>query len=88
MYFVEYDIKKLNEEKHKRKSEKNHPLHEIIEEFQFSGLKCAKLVDMDYRHSKTAYECFKHHLDRYDIRHIKVCIRNGEVYLINDLIKE
>lgn len=65
---------------------KRNSLFNLIEDFSNSGLKCAILEDWKYVSANVGARAINSAAVTYKRKHIKARIRNGNIYLINELI--
>lgn len=84
MYFVECSEDAIET---KKEPNRKQPLTKIIYAFIGTGFKCARLEDMNYKNIDTAYKSFVNTIWKEKLSHIKVIMRNDNLYLVNTLIK-
>ena len=56
----------------------------ILEEFEKSGLTCAKVEDHHYKNAKACYGAFHNAIIRFHMNGIRVFTRNENVFLIRE----
>lgn len=78
MRFVAYDIKKLR---------RNGKPSKMLVEFSEAGIKCARVEDWKYASAETGARSINESAQKLHMPHIRASVRNGEIYLINDLVK-
>lgn len=78
MIFKEFDYKKL-----KRRSN----LYKLLEDFRNSGIKCAILENWNYVNAAVGARSINSACANYKHPYIKAVTKDGQIYLINDLIK-
>lgn len=78
MKTVPYDLKKIRNLKHYKKSE----LQNILEEFLESGVDCVKIEDWTQKTASSCASSFNVAAKRYKLVGARAISRNGEVFLV------
>ena len=55
----------------------------VLEEFEASGHACVRIYNHNYRSGVSCRNALTKSAKRFGMTHIKACLRNGNVYLIN-----
>jgi hypothetical protein len=81
MKFVEYDIEQVALHRYKKTDNMK-----LLDEFSESGLACAKVEEYTQRDAHICAASLRKTALHAHMSHIKVIVRKGEVYMINELI--